>query len=98
MSGQRATVTVGTVQLQERFCLDSKFMHKRRDVVLPHGVRIPVTKEAKIWVRVRHADDGRVNMCPKLKIALVDSPDWEWLLIGWGDLYCANETPEQALY
>ena len=92
-----ATVTVGSVQLHERYCFDSEFMRKRRDVVLPHGTRIPVTKQAKIWVRARHAD-GRVNLFPKLKIALVDSPEWEWLLIGWGDLYSANATPEQALY
>ena len=69
-----AKVTVGSVQLQERFCLDSKFMRKRRDVVLPHGVRIAVTKQAKIWIRVRHTV-GRVNKFPKLKILVVDSPD-----------------------
>ena len=43
-----ATATVSSVQLPECFCLHSEFMRQRRDVVLPHGGRIPVTKQAKI--------------------------------------------------
>ena len=92
-----ATMTVGSVQLHEQFCTQVEFMRKLRDVVLPDGTRVKVLKQARIWLRARHKD-GRVNVFPSTKIALVDSPNWEWLLIGWDDLYQVNATPEQALY
>ena len=72
-------------------------MRKLRDVVLPDGTRVKVLKQARIWLRAKHKDD-RVNVFPNIKIALVDSPQWEWLLVGWDDLYNVNATPEQALY
>ena len=92
-----ATVTVGSAQLHEQFCGDIEFMRKRRDVVLPNGFRIPVIKQAKIYARAKHRDN-RVNQFPRMKIALIDSAQWNWLLIGWDELYRANATPEQALH
>ena len=92
-----ATMTVGSVQLHEKFCTQVEVMRKLRDVVLPDGTRVKVLKQARIWLRAKHPD-GRVNVFSNIKIALVDSPQWEWLLIGWTDLYHANATPEQALY
>ena len=72
-------------------------MRKQRDVILPDGTRVRVLKQARIWLRAKH-NDGRVNIFPNIKIALVDSTQWEWLLVGWEDLYQVNATPEQALY
>ena len=92
-----ATVSVGSVHLHEKFCGEVEHMRKMRDVVLPNKVRIRVVKQGKIYVRARHAD-GRLNNFPLIKIALVDSPEWDWLLIGWNELYQNNATPEQALY
>ena len=92
-----ATMTVGSVQLHEKFCTQVEDMRKLRDVVLPDGTRVKVQKQARIWLRAKHKD-GRVNVFPNIKIALVDSPQWEWLLVGWDDLYNVNATPEQALY
>ena len=92
-----ATMTVGSVQLHEQFCTQVELMRKRRDVVLPDGTRVRILKQARSWLRAKHKD-GRVNVFPNIKIALVDSPQWEWLLVGWEDLYQVNATPEQALY
>ena len=92
-----ATMTVGSVQLHEQFCTEVQLMRKLRDVVLPDGTRVKVLKQARIYLRAKHKD-GRVNVFPSIKIALVDSPQWEWLLVGWDDLFQVNATPEQALY
>ena len=92
-----ATVTVGSVQLHEKFCGEVEHMRKLRDVVLPNNVRIRVVKQGKMYVRARHAD-GRLNHFPLMKVALLDSPDWNWLLIGWNELFQNKATPEQALY
>ena len=91
-----ATVGEGSAQLYEQFCGDIEYMSKRRDVVLPNGFRIPVIKQAKIYARAKHRDN-HVNQFPRMKIALIDSAQWSWLLVGWAELYRANATPEPAL-
>ena len=78
-------------------CGEVEHMRKSRDVVLPNNVRIRVVKQGKMYVRARHAD-GRFNHFPLMRVALLDSPDWNWLLVGWNELFQNNATPEQALY
>ena len=92
-----ATVSVGSLQLHEKFCGKIENMRKLHDAVLPNKVRIRVVKQGKNYLCARHAD-GRLNHFPLIKIALLDSPEWEWLLIEWNELYQNKATPEQALY
>eukprot|EP00924_Labyrinthula_sp_SR-Ha-C_P007072 snap_masked-scaffold_8-processed-gene-8.51-mRNA-1 protein AED:1.00 eAED:1.00 QI:0/-1/0/0/-1/1/1/0/410 len=92
-----ATATVGGFQQHSHLCHTVYPMRKERYVVLPNEQKIRVTHTGLIPLKVKY-NDGKENELPRLKIALVDSPEWQWVLIRFEDLYTLKATPDQALY
>eukprot|EP00924_Labyrinthula_sp_SR-Ha-C_P001176 snap_masked-scaffold_7-processed-gene-15.17-mRNA-1 protein AED:1.00 eAED:1.00 QI:0/-1/0/0/-1/1/1/0/106 len=92
-----ATATVGGFQQHSQLWHTVYPMREKRYVVLPNEQKIRVTHMDLIGLKVKHSDRKK-NELPRLKIELVDSPQWQWVLIGFEDLYSLKATPDQALY
>eukprot|EP00924_Labyrinthula_sp_SR-Ha-C_P003640 augustus_masked-scaffold_3-processed-gene-1.52-mRNA-1 protein AED:1.00 eAED:1.00 QI:0/-1/0/0/-1/1/1/0/456 len=88
--------TIGSIKSHERFCSMIFPPYSNLQVKLANNTPIPVVKVGDITVRVRvhHAEPVHLG---KMRIFMVDDPNFETIYIGRDTLFKIGAMPEQVL-